>query len=64
MTTQLSPAASYANCVMKLYLLKVHLQTFLLVFHIVIDRQQHYALHGFFGTRKHFTYRYTTMRNK
>ena len=24
-----SPAASFANCVMKLYLLKVHLQTFL-----------------------------------
>ena len=59
-----SPAASYANCVMKPNLLKVHPQTLPLVFHIVIDRQQHYALHGLFGTRKHFTYRYATMEHK
>jgi len=28
-TQMLSPAASFADCVMTLYLLKVHLQTFL-----------------------------------
>jgi len=55
-----SPAASFANCVMTLYLLKVHLQTFL---SIPITQKCHIlSCDAFIANERYYTYNVLLLR--